>query len=114
MRSLTIGLIAVTCLALIATTTLQTAHGQQQRPGEIGDNRVVVENRRPDQAIPVVVQKELDVRARAVRQQWEYRTLVTTGADSGKLLASAGLDGWEAVGFQPSPGGWTLLLKRPR
>jgi hypothetical protein len=114
MRSLTAGLLAVTCLALIAGATMLTARGQQQRPGEIGENRVLVDNHRPDQAVPVLVQKDLEVRVRAVRQQWEYRTLVTSSPDTNKLLANAGVEGWEAVGLQPSPGGWTLLMKRPR
>jgi hypothetical protein len=60
------------------------------------------------------VQKDLEVKVRVVRQTWEYRMLTASAADPSRLLATAGLEGWEAVGFQSSSGGWTLLLKRPR
>jgi hypothetical protein len=118
MRSFTAGLITVTCLALIAGTAMVTARGQQQRPGEIGENRVLVDNHRPDQAVPVIVQRIDQTSAigvRAVRQSWEYRVLnLPVGQDPARLLTTAGLDGWEAVGFHSVSSGMTVLLKRPR
>ena len=60
MRGLTIGSIAVACLALTAGTVMLTARGQYARPGEIGGNHVLVDNRSPEQAIPVVLQQRPD------------------------------------------------------
>jgi hypothetical protein len=134
MRGLTIGSITLACLALTAGAVMLTARGQQSRPGEIGEAHVWVDNRYPEQAIPVVLQRSVDplrvqvmgtptvkvdpmsaVGTRSVRQQWEYRTItVTGGQDSASPLANAGLDGWEAVGFQSGQGGVAVLLKRPR
>jgi hypothetical protein len=117
MRALTIGSIAVACLGLTVGTALLMAR-QQSRPGEIGENRVVVDNHRPEQAVPVVVQRidqTTAVGVRAVRQTWEYRTVTFPGGkDAAGFLASAGLEGWEAVGFQPGQGMASVLLKRPR
>jgi hypothetical protein len=134
MRGLTIGSIAVACLALTAGTVMLAARGQYSRPGEIGENHVLVDNRHPEQAIPVILQRTLDplrvlvtgrptvtvdpmsaVGTRIVRQPWEYRTITLgAGEDPARALANAGLDGWEAVGFQPGPGEVNVLLKRPR
>ncbi len=101
MRGLTIGSIAAACLALTAGAVMLTARGQQSRPGEIGENHVLVDNRYPEQAIPVVLQQRLDplrvqvvgtatvrvdptsaVGVRAVRQLWEYRTITFGPAGS--------------------------------
>jgi hypothetical protein len=130
MRVLTIGSIGAVCLALTAGTVMLTARGQQSRPGEIGEAHVLVDNRHLEQAIPVViVQRNPDslrvqvtgthtasaVGTRTVRQPWEYRTItVAAGQDPAASLASAGVDGWEAVGFQSGQGGVAVLLKRPR
>jgi hypothetical protein len=134
MRALTFGSIAVACLALTAGAAMLTARAQQPRPGEIGQNHVLVDNRDPEQAIPVVVQRNLDplrvlvtgshmvtidpmsvVPVRAVRQQWEYRTITATGGqDPAGIIAGAGSEGWEAVGYQSGAGGVSVLLKRPR
>jgi hypothetical protein len=119
MRQLTIAAIFVASLSLTAGRVMLTARGQQLRPGEIGENHVLVDNRSSNQAVPVVVQQNLDpakaLGVRSVRQPWEYRTLtLAPGKDSARFLSEAGLDGWEAVGVQPGPGGATVLLKRPR
>jgi hypothetical protein len=133
MRGLTIGSIAVACLALTAGTVMLAARGQNSRPGEIGANHVLVDNP-SEQAIPVVLQQRPDplrvqvvgtttvrvdptsaVGIRTVRQPWEYRSIAfATGQDPMAALATAGLDGWEAVGFQSSQAGVAVLLKRPR
>ena len=52
MRGLTIGSIAMTCLALTAGTVMLTARGQYSRPGEIGENHVLVDNRYPNRPFP--------------------------------------------------------------
>jgi hypothetical protein len=58
----------------------------------------------------------LQTQTRAVRQQWEHRTMtVAPDQDLAAALASIGADGWEAVGLQPAAKGSTMvLLKRPR
>jgi hypothetical protein len=134
MRGLTFGSIAVTCVALTVGTAMLAARGQYARPGEIGQNHVLVDNRDPEHAIPVVVQQRPDplrvqvvgtttvrvdptsaVGIRTVRQPWEYRSIAfATGQDPMAALATAGLDGWEAVGFQSGQAGVAVLLKRPR
>src|SRR5215467_14914927 len=119
MRGLTIATIVAGSLGLTAGGAMLTAHGQSLRPGEIGENRVLVDNRGPNEAVPVVVQQNSDpakaLIVRAARQAWEYRTLtLAAGKDPARLFSEAGLDGWEAVGMQSGPGGATVLLKRPR
>ena len=117
MRALTLATIVVAGLSL-TTGSVMRASGQQSRPGEIGENHVLVDNRSPNQAVPVVVQNLDPAKAlavRAARQPWEYRMLtLAAGKDPARLLSDAGLDGWEAVGVQPGAGGITVLLKRPR
>jgi hypothetical protein len=51
-----------------------------------------------------------------VRQVWEYRSIpLASGADAARGLATAGTEGWEAVGvLQSGAAGTTMLLKRPR
>jgi hypothetical protein len=134
MRGLTIGSIAAASLALTAGAVMLAAPGQYSRPGGIGEAHVLVDNRHAEQAIPVYLQRNVDplrvqvvgthtvtidpknvVTARAVRQEWEYRTIaVSSGQDPVGPLAAAGLDSWEAVGFQSGPSGVAILLKRPR
>jgi hypothetical protein len=133
MRAMAIGFIGALALALTAGTVMPAARGQS-RPGEVGESHVLVDNRAPEQAIPVVVQRNLDplrvqvtgthtvtidpmsvVAARAARQPWEYRTItVAAGQDPAGSLAGAGAEGWEAVGLQTGQGGAIVLLKRPR
>jgi hypothetical protein len=134
MRAWTIGVIAAACLASTAGPAIVRARAQQARPGEIGPNHVFIDNRYPEQAIPVIVQRNLDplrvqvtgshmvtidpmsaVPVKAVRQPWEYRTITATGGqDPAGIIAGAGSEGWEAVGYQSGPGGVSVLLKRPR
>src|SRR5262249_36915274 len=114
MRALRIGAIAVSCLALTAGAAMITARGQYARPGEIGANHVVVDNK-VQVAGTVAIDSAKPVGVRAVQQPWEYRMLTrSSGQDPAKLLATAGLDGWEAVGYQSGSGGISVLLKRPR
>ncbi len=129
--SLKIRLLLSVCLALAAGVAIYA----QNKPGDMTQARVWIENRQPTDAIPVVVETSavpmrvqiagtptvgLDpattIAARAVRQAWDYRTIaVPTGQDPASLLLTAGNDGWEVAGVLP-PGqtGVTLLLKRPR
>ena len=109
------GGVVLTAVAILA------APGQvgTDRPGQPTQGKVWVENRGRDEAVPVVLQEvatSMPMGVRFVRQPWEYRTLsVPPGQDLVKLLASAGMEGWEATGLQmPNQSGTVLLLKRPR
>ena len=115
----------------IASAAMLAAPGQD-RPGQMSQNRVFIENRNRTDAIPVVVQEGIvqiagmpvvalapatTVLVRSVTQAWAYRTVtVMPGVDPAVALDAAGRDGWETTGLQ-FPGasqGIALLLKRPR
>lgn len=97
------------------------------RPGDPTQARVWVENRAPNEAVPVAVERiaaTSNVRLVAIdpqtlirvstRQEWEYRSMAVTPADAAQQLQMLGQQGWEAVGvLQAGPNGPTLLLKRP-
>lgn len=127
-------LCAVVALTAGATTIAAPA---QERPGQMTQARVWVENRGRNEAVPITLQEVATptpisvqlsgvptvaiaaastVHARFVRQAWEYRAVnVAAGQDAATLLSGPGADGWEATGVQsPSQSGMTLLLKRPR
>src|SRR3954471_22344417 len=68
------------------------------RPGDPTQARVWVENRAPNEAVPVVVESlpsrvsvRIDpsnvVRTAAASQNWEYRTVLLSNAASGSSLA---------------------------
>jgi len=120
---------AIVVLTVLGAALVTTA---QDRPGIMTQARVWIENRRVDEAIPVHVVADPDtatrvqvvngvsvsgtVTARAVRQAWEYRSLIVTpGRDMTSAVNAAGDDGWEATGIQmTTPDGSALLFKRPR
>lgn len=132
-------------LAIAAVGVIITAGGamlaapagsSQDRPGQISQARVFVENHERNEAIPVVLQEVTTptplgvqvigtptvavspatvVQARLVRQPWEYRTIrIAAGQDATGALAAAGAEGWEATGIQPDSSGVLVVLKRPR
>jgi hypothetical protein len=135
-----------TGLAVAALGVVVTAGGAmlaappqagQDRPGQIGQARVFVENTGKNQAVPVALQDAAlstplnvqvvgtptvafaptaVVQARVVRQAWEYRTVrIQAGQDAAVALSTAGADGWEAVGIQSADAaGIIVVLKRPR
>ena len=110
-----IASIAGLCVVLTAGAAMLTARGQYSRPGEIGENHVVVDNRVLPVTGTVTIDPAKPVGVHAVRQPWEYRIItIASGKEPGALLTNAGLDGWEAVGFQAGPAGGSVLLKRPR
>jgi len=114
-------------VALVGAAALAARGQSTLRPGEPTQATVLVQNRNPNEAIPVVVQSiatpvtaHLDssstVQTVVARQAWEYRT-VTLGADvtPGPEIQRLGTEGWEAVGVVTSGTGRTaVLLKRPR
>lgn len=97
------------------------------RPGDPTQARVWVENRAPNEAVPVAVERidaTSNVRLAAIdpqvlirvstRQEWEYRSMAVTPDEAAQQLKAVGLQGWEAVGvLQSGSNGPTLLLKRP-
>jgi hypothetical protein len=122
---------------VIAGASAMLAAGAQDRPGIPTKARVWVENRTPEEAVPVTVVSgaagtpwRVDVvnvptvalsatsvvASRSVRQAWEYRSLiVAAGVDPAVPLAPLGQDGWEATGIQlAAQGGALILLRRVR
>jgi len=113
-------ILAVGGIALVARGQNATV-----RPGEPTQSRVWVENRAPNEAVPVVVETlpspvnvHIDqsnvVRTASAIQNWEYRTIQVTGNWGAGSIGNVGNEGWEAVGIVPSGTGATILFKRPR
>jgi hypothetical protein len=134
---LAVALATLGGIVLPAAGAMLAAPGQQDRPGQIGQNKVWIENRGRNEAVPVAIQEVTTstpigvqvigtptvavtaasvVQARLVRQAWEYRTVnIATGQDASPMLSTAGADGWEAAGIQfTTPLGTAFVLKRPR
>jgi hypothetical protein len=115
----------VCSLLLVAGAVAFVAAQGQVRPGDMSQARIWVENRAPNEAVAVSVERisttpnvhlssvdaSVVLPTRAILQRWDYRSL--PAADPAALQA-AGNDGWEAVGVMQSSGGSTVLLKRPR
>jgi hypothetical protein len=130
-----LGGVVLTGSAMLAAPGQQPPAGD--RPGQISQAKVWVENRGRNEAVPVVIQDVTTsapigvqvigtptvtiapsnvVLARLVRQQWEYRTItLPSGADAAAVLSTAGADGWETTGIVLSnqPGS-PVVLRRPR
>ena len=101
--------IVITAGGLMLATPVRAG---QDRPGQIGQARVFVENTGRDQAVPVALQDAMMstplnvqvtgtptvafapnavVQARVIRQAWEYRTArVVSGQDVAAALSAAG------------------------
>ena len=139
MRSRTIVAAAagVMLVASVAWTASQQPSPQPTPPltryaGQMTEAHVWIDNRGPEQAIPVDlrevnVDRPLPVRViadpqssqtgRAARELWEYRTLTLGANDDAVLqLNTLGGEGWESVGaISPAAArATTLLFKRPR
>jgi hypothetical protein len=106
------------------------------QPGQMTQARVWIQNQGRDEAVPVALRESnLDaplpvhiinaepkygstnpVQIRYARQTWEYEIVaVPTGNDVAAVLNVRGAAGWETTGIAfATPGGTTLLLKRPR
>ena len=94
------------------------------RPGDPTQARVWIENRAPNEAVPVSIERfgatpsvhissvdaSVVLPSRTARQPWEYRVVAF---ENGALVA-AGNEGWEAVGVVMSSGSANVLMKRPR
>jgi len=111
-------------LFAVAGSAAYVAAQATVHPGDPTRAHVWVENRSPNEAIPVAVEHvngtsnvhlssadpSIILAARSARQRWEYRVMAFDPA----ALELVGNDGWEAVSVVPSPGAASVLLKRPR
>lgn len=106
---------------------------QEGIPGRGTQARMYILNRDKSDAIPVTIvsadpvratitgtvrvdpESWTNVKAAALRQAWEYRTLSVGANDPSSVLNGAGADGWELAAAFPGGGATTqLVLKRPR
>jgi len=127
---LTLGVAATAGLAVLAAPP-QDRQGGTDRPVMPTQARVLIENRRADEAVPVVLVQRPDVPplrvelggnpvtaipTRRVAAAWEYRSVVVPATTSAAAaLDPMGREGWEVTGVQfAAPNGAVLLLKRPR
>jgi hypothetical protein len=120
--------VTLTTVLLAAATTgtfaFQKSLEPANQPGHPAPANVWVQNRDPDEAIPVRfightaigIEAGAVVNTRAASQPWAYRTVaVKTDAELADALAAPGGDGWEAVGVVSATADHiTVLLKRPR
>lgn len=89
---------------------------QSNQPGHSAPPNVWVQNRGPQEAIPVVFESAEGMATRATAQSWQYTTVtVSLDRDVSGALAPVGADGWEAVGVLSATGDRAVVLfKRPR
>ena len=122
-RGLAAAVLGGGAMTLTAAVMLAAPRGQgQDRPGQIGQAKVWIENHGRAEAVPVVLEEvtasaPINVQARRARQQWEYRTLaLQPGQDAALALSGLGADGWELTSIQlpAAPGNSVIVLKRPR
>jgi hypothetical protein len=127
--------VAVACAIFVVSSAMLASPDQTRTPGQMTEAHVWVENRGPNEALPVdlrdvnldhplrvqVVNSEPQygstrpVQVRPVRQPWEYRTVTVPPAeDLAAQLNPLGDAGWETTGIVVKVDGTTVLLKRPR
>jgi hypothetical protein len=129
--------VAMACaLVVVSSAMLASPEQTTQTPGQMTQARVWVENRGPNEALPVdlrdvnldhplrvqVVNSEPQygstspVQVRPVRQPWDYRTILVVPTDDlSAKLNTLGAEGWETTGIVfVKVEGTTVLLKRPR
>ena len=137
MRAATIVRASAFALVVAGTSILAAPPQSTQRPGEMTQGRIWVENRGRNEAIPIDLRDvNLDaplkiqvmngdplaprlnpVLVNEVRKTWEYAA-ITIGPrdDMIALLNARGAAGWETTGVTVAGNGEDirLLLKRPR
>jgi hypothetical protein len=125
--------IAVASALVVVTSTMLASPGQTtQRPGEMTQGHVQIDNRGPDEAIPVDLNLDKPLRVqitngepvygptnpvivRPARMPWEYQTVtVPLREDITPRLNALGESGWEATAILAQAERTTILLKRPR
>ena len=123
-RRVTAMAIVLAAAATAGTAAFQRSADQDSQPGHSTLAKVWVQNREPSEAVPVVLigraimtlEAGTVVNTRAGAQPWLYRAIaVRADDDVAAALATAGVDGWEAVGVTSVTSERTvLLLKKPR
>lgn len=133
MKAALIAALLSSCMFLFALSIAPAASGQGPRPGDMSPANVWIQNRSPDEAIPVrvldtgqslrvqitgITPTRVDnvVATRPSRQAWEYTEVrIGTDQDAPAVLNKVGADGWETTGLQfETSKGTTVVLKRPR
>jgi hypothetical protein len=116
--------IVLVAAATAGTAAFQRSADQENQPGHATFANVWVQNRNPGEAIPatlvghsvIALEPGTLVNTRADVQSWAYRAIaVKAGDDVAAALATAGGEGWEAVGVTSATADRSVvLLKRPR
>jgi hypothetical protein len=123
-RRVTALAIVLAAAATAGTAAFQLSTDQDNQPGHATIAKVWVQNREPGEAIPatlvghsiMALEAGTLVNTRASAQAWSYRTIaVKADEDVAAALATAGLEGWEAVGVTSATAERAvMLLKKPR
>jgi hypothetical protein len=116
--------IVLAAAATAGTAAFQRSADQDNQPGHATFANVWVQNRNPGDAIPatlighsmVALEAGTLVNTRAGAQPWSYRAItVKADDDVAAALATAGAEGWEAVGVTSATAERSVvLLKKPR
>jgi hypothetical protein len=123
-RRTTAMAIVLAAAATAGTAAFQQSADQNNQPGHATFANVWVQNRQPGEAIPatlvghsiIALEAGTLVNTRADVQSWLYRAItVKAGEDVAAALATAGVEGWEAVGVTSATAERSVvLLKKPR
>jgi hypothetical protein len=139
MNKIAIGVLAAGALIAFGESMLANPTQDATRvPGYPTQGKVWIQNRGPEEAVPVSIQGVAQgppmrvviagapavtlgagsaIDARTARQSWEYREVtLTAGQSPASALNAAGAEGWETTGVSISGqgGGTVVVLKRPR
>jgi hypothetical protein len=128
--------VAVVCAIVVVSSVMLASPEQTRTPGQMTEAHVWVENRGPNEALPVdlrnvnldhplrvqVINSEPQygstspVQVRSVRLLWDYRTITVLPAeDLAARLNALGAEGWDTTGIVfVKVEGTTVLLKRGR
>ena len=121
--------IPIAVALVVAGSTMLASPGQTtQQPGQMTQGHVRIDNRGPNEAIPVQLNLDKPLRVqvvndtaapalvRAVRLSWEYQSVtIPSTEDPATRLNALGASGWETTGFAVAQSeGTRLLLKRLR
>jgi len=121
--------IPIAVALVVAGSTMLASPGQTtQQPGQMTQGHVQIDNRGPNEAIPVQLNLDKPLRVqvvndtaapalvRAARLAWEYQSVtIPSTEDPATRLNALGASGWETTGFAVAQSeGTRLLLKRLR
>jgi hypothetical protein len=121
--------IPIAVALVVAGSTMLASPGQTtQQPGQMTQGHVQIDNRGPNEAIPVQLNLDKPLRVqvvndtaapalvRAARPSWEYQSVtIPSTEDPATRLNALGASGWETTGYAVAQSeGTRLLLKRLR